>query len=323
MTLCVAAESRTHRTLHYSIVFATDFEVEGETARAEIGRKVVYISPGQYPLLIAGTQTRALSLAQKVCLLLEQLRPPKGEEHWPPPWSELLSEAIRMQKTEIANEITAARFGIAYERFLEIGKTSLPEDIFRETVAEISRATLDCWLLVLGFSQSEPGIYRIGSSGSVEICENFAAIGSGYYVAESCLFQRAQKRDNDLGTTIYNVFEAMKLGASAPGVGERFEIGVAEWEWYEKLPTNEGCIRCSYLEPQYYAYLEKKFKQYGPRQISTVRIKPRWIKEPRGIIMLTPKGMHDPKIKKDMERAARRREALKQRSISEKSESGQ
>jgi hypothetical protein len=318
MTLCVAAESRAHRTLHHSIVFAADFEVEGETARAEIGRKVIYTSLAHYPVLIAGTQTRAISLAQKISYLLDVSRPEKGEVHTPPPWEQLLSEAIRLQKNDLANEITAVRFGLTYERFLEIGKASLPEEIFRETVAEISRTPLDCQLLVLGFSQSLTGMYRVSPTGLVEICDNFAAIGSGYYLAESSFFQRSQKGDNNLGTTIYNVFEAMKLGASAPGVGEKFEIGVAEWEWFEKLPTNEGCVRCSYLEPQYYAYLEKKFKQYGPKQITTVDVKPRWIKEPQQILTLTPKGMHDPKIKKDMERAAKRREALKQRLVSER-----
>lgn len=61
----------------------------------------------------------------------------------------------------------------------------------------------------------------------VERCSHFAAIGSGTYVAESALFYREHTGGESLGTAIYNVYEAMKLGAKAPGVGEKFSLHIA------------------------------------------------------------------------------------------------
>lgn len=220
-----------------------------------------------------------------------------------------LATASLRQKHSLANEIVSSRFGLTYDEFLKIGKATFPEDIYRDTISYIAQATLDCWLIVLAFSQSAPTLYRIGPSGTVETCDNFAAIGSGYYIAESCLYQRGQSSANDLGTTIYNVYEAMRLGSKAPGVGEKFEIAVAEWEYWDSKPTNEGNVKWSFLEPGYYEYLARQFARYGPRPLTAVKLRPGFIKEEQRSIMLTPKGMHSEETKKMLARVKARRDA--------------
>lgn len=271
---------------------------------------------GDYPVLLAGTQTKALALATEVARGLyefHELRKP-DEDHRPVPWETLLQVAVLRRKNLIAEEIVGGSFGITYDEFLKNGKQSFPEDIHRETMAEIARTTLDCWLLVLGFAQSQARIYRIGPTGSVETCENFAAIGSGAYVAEAALFQRNQSVETDLGTTIYNVYEAMKLGSIAPGVGEKFQIGVAEWDWYEQPnPHNDGEVKISFLEPAYYQHLAKHFERFGPRQYKRIQLWPRLIKEPQKAVVTTPKGEMNPEHIKAVKRtkAAREREAKK------------
>jgi hypothetical protein len=106
----------------------------------------------------------------------------------------------------------------------------------------------------------------------------------------------------------------MRLGAIAPGVGKKFEIGIAEWDWYEKPnPHNHGEVKISYLEPQYYKYLDKRFGQFRPKALSAVRLKPRFIKARQRAMVLTPKGEESPEVQRDVQRtkAAREREARK------------
>jgi hypothetical protein len=313
MTLCVAAVCRGHRRLFNAIVFATDFQVEGEMAKAEIGHKIAITQHEEHPMLMAGTLTRALSLTRYISGLHASTRPddPK-EQHHSADWESIFHEAVKLHKWSLADELVGARFGFGYKFLLENGKNGLSDEAYRDTIADIARLSLDCSILIAAFSQTDPNIYRVEASGVVEQCDNFAAIGSGYYVAEASLFQREQTITNDLGTTIYNVYEAMKLGSSAPGVGQKFEIGVSYWEYFEKVPTNAGSVTMCWLEPQYYSYLQKKFERYGPKRVSKINVRPRWIKEPRQVFVVTPKGMHNPELKKKMEQARKRGKRLEE-----------
>src|ERR1043165_8943333 len=83
MTLCVAAECQKPKRWTKLIVFATDFQVEGEIARAEIGRKIALTSAEYYPMLMAGTQTRALELANQISNVVSELVPPMDKESLP------------------------------------------------------------------------------------------------------------------------------------------------------------------------------------------------------------------------------------------------
>jgi hypothetical protein len=313
MTLCVAAECKRYKRFFHAVVFAADQRVEGEIASAEIGVKFGFLTDESHPVLLAGTETRAQSLAGIIAGVASGRQSPPDQDNKPLDWDSVLNDSVLFQKRHLAQEIVGPRFGLTYEQFLA-AKASLPDDIFRETVLDIARTPLDCWLLVVAFTHNDPRIYRIGDTGMVEACQNFAAIGSGYYLAEASLFQRSQNRHNDLGTTIYNVYEAMKLGAIAPGVGNKFTIGIAEWDWYEQPnPYNRGEVKISFLTPEYYEYLAAQFKKLGPKEVTSINVKPRFIKERDRSLVLTPKGEVDPKIQRDIERTriAREREARK------------
>jgi hypothetical protein len=314
VTLCVAAECQRYKRFFSAVVFATDFQVEGEIASAQIGTKFGTITNEEYPVLMAGTQTRAVSFASVINTIATSRQTPHDKDNQPLFWDAILSDSVRSYKYSLADEVVSGRFGMSYGDLLKVGKVNLPDDVYRETITEISRMPLDCWLLLLGFAHNHPTLYRISNYGVVESCENFAAIGSGSYIAEASLFQRSQSSRTDLGTTIYNVYEAMRLGAIAPGVGDKFQIGVAEWDWFEQPnPHNRGEVKISFLAPQYYQYLAKRFARFGPKPITTVRIKPRFIKERERSLVLTPKGEADPKVQRDIKRTriAREREARK------------
>jgi hypothetical protein len=287
------------RSPFLGIVFALDFQIESEIAKADIGQKLLLVGREGFPVLIAGSVSRATELSEQISQILYETAREIGEEYVIPNWPKVLTDAVTRQKKRIANEITSGRYGIAYEEFLKIGNSHLPEGMFRDTLADIARTSLECDLLVLGFAQSDLCMFKVDSFGRVEACMNFCAIGSGYYIAEAALFQRSQSTNNALGKTLYSVYESMRMGARAPGVGEKFRIVLAKWEYWGK-PTNEGNISLSEIKDEYMAHLGTLFKKYGPKTLGRVKLHPEWIEVHRPALVLTPKGEHSEEIQKEL-----------------------
>jgi hypothetical protein len=295
MTLCVAAHCYEWKESKHKVVFAADLEMEGPTARAAIAQKARFVGPHNFPVLLAGTTTRAIDLANTIDRVLRRDEKPRGSlvpfaENQSVPYKELLEEAVLAQKRKIAAEMVAGAFGIGYQDFLDKGKETLPDDVYREMVYEINRTTLGCSLLVVAYNEFTPHIFRIGETGLVETCESFAAIGSGSYIAESTLFQREHHEHTKLGKGIYNVYEAMKLGGHAPGVSSEFEIYIAEWDYFRerKVAGYEGSVAFKVIGEKYQEYLLKLFKRYGPKPFDTAALKRNLIEGPG--IELTQRG---------------------------------
>jgi len=127
MTLCLAAEARGER-----LVFATDFQVEGTTARADIGMKVCEVGHEFFPVLMAGTQTRAAELSAQINSALMKSSSATGTDYTCPNWDNILHEAVLRQKNRIADELIVGKFGMRYLDFIKLERTSSPR-IFFET----------------------------------------------------------------------------------------------------------------------------------------------------------------------------------------------
>jgi hypothetical protein len=91
MTLCVAAECKRHKRFFNSVVFGTDFQMEGEVGAAAISRKLAMTDHESHPILIAGTQTRAISLAQMISTTLSEFSAPSDKDNQPAHWDSILS----------------------------------------------------------------------------------------------------------------------------------------------------------------------------------------------------------------------------------------
>jgi len=293
MTLCVAALARVPNTSICKTnvaVYAADFQSEGEIAKAEIGKKVAQAGRDHHIVMISGSYSRAVDLAQSISHYLGD--PSKLGQGF----QSHLELAVLTQKQHLANEYVIGALGMDYEEFLKVGKDKLPSDVYRDMVSSITRQTLDCTLLVIAFAQMNPILYRIHESGMVENCEHFAAIGSGYYIAESTLFQREQNDDEAVGRTIYNVYEAMRLGSYAPGVGKKFQMWIAEWEYdcddreEDEEVTDLGMVIRSEITPAYFAILEKLYRKYGPKKVGAIDHHPEMIKKEELAMVVTPLG---------------------------------
>jgi hypothetical protein len=230
------------------MVIATDYESENEMVGAEIQSKVTQLDGG-YFFLSAGTHTRAAEFIG-VCSSLLSCSSVQS-------FYELLRTAVTTQKNNLADEYVSGQLGISYVDFVATGKEKLPEEIFREMISSVRTITLGCSLLAVDFSSDEPSIYRIQETGMVEMCDNFAAVGSGLYIAESVLFIRTHTEQDGLQGTLFEVFEAMNLGGRAPGVGDTFTLLV--------LSRRNGDIVIQQPTPTYGKHVKSTVDKYSMR----------------------------------------------------------
>lgn len=269
VTLCVAAQCTDGKK--QKVVFASDFRVENEISSAEIESKLSYVGIERFPVLMAGSLTRARELCSTLGRALEQ----RHTEDVGELASEFCKQAVMQHKRNLINEYIGALFGMDYETFTSY-RSRFPEEQYREVMYDIARMSIGCDLLVMAFVQDQSQIIRMNGTGSntgtAEFCTNFAAIGSGFYIAESALFQREHSIEESLADTIYHVYEAMRLGAKAPGVGEFFTISVAS-------ANKDEMVKWEFLEDEYIDFLETQYEVFGPRQLNSQELKPQWIKK--------------------------------------------
>lgn len=260
LTLCIAAET-TYTTKQGSasvVILASDKSTETETAKAEIEDKLVVLD-NRWPILFAGTFNRAAELIDTYDKYFAK-NPPTAENVM-----EAVKKPVLIQKRKLANEYVGARLGMSYTEFLERGQSHLPQTIYREMVSEIARMTLECSLILVLFVGGRTYLFRVHQDGLVERCMHFCAVGSGLTIAESALFHREHNVWIPLALGLYNVYEAMRLGSDAPGVGESFSISTFTFapnglEWL--------CMNLHYAE-----YLEGKYQMFGPRTVSGIEFK--------------------------------------------------
>src|SRR5271165_5311516 len=95
MTLCVAALANVPNTSiakTKAVVYAADFQSEGETAKAEIGRKIAQVGRSHQIVMIAGTYSRAVDLAVRISGLMSE------SPTWGMGFQDILETAVQDQK---------------------------------------------------------------------------------------------------------------------------------------------------------------------------------------------------------------------------------
>lgn len=259
MTLCIAAACQDRGKPR--VIIATDWKASIQVATAEIQDKLYWINDNT-PVLIAGTISRAVELKDTYRNYFGRLGKEKPNESIKA--SELpdvMKRPLGIYKQKLANEYVSLRLGLTYKEFLEaVGKSQIPESVSSEVFNDISRTGLQCCLIIIIFIGKDPYIYRIDEDGTLQNCDNFAAIGSGSIIAEGMLYQRQQESGMTLGRTIYHVFEAMKLGSIASDVGEEHTIDVL----YPPRERQEDVSRDT-LTDKAKVFLNRKFQSLGPK----------------------------------------------------------
>ena len=101
---------------------------------------------------------------------------------------------------------------------------------------KVLNTKLNINLLLLGFDGDKAKIHEISDGGTSDLRTiNFYTIGSGSTQAFNTLLFQKQSIDENLITTIYNVFKAKKNAEIMPGVGEKTKLGYLNTEGVKML----------------------------------------------------------------------------------------
>jgi hypothetical protein len=107
-------------------------------------------------------------------------------------------------------------------------------------------------------------IYRYTFASDIENIRDFAAIGSGRWIAEANLFQRKQTPHRHYVPTLYRVYEAQKLGRIAPGVGQTSFTAALSYD------DASEAVRHLVVSTNGETALDEAFDKFGPQEIKGV-----------------------------------------------------
>lgn len=138
----------------------------------------------------------------------------------------ILEEKFKQKRLEKIQKEVLDVYTIDWDDVKEILKSSISNEFQTLILKSITQIDLNTAILLIGFESNKAKISQIGDGG-VEIYDHiyFNTIGSGSIQAQNTLlFQNHSKQDN-LKTTLYNVYKAKRNAEVMQGVGKETDIG--------------------------------------------------------------------------------------------------
>jgi hypothetical protein len=267
MTICIAAICQQDKDNDEKrIVLCHDWKSETEIGGSETSDKQRELPKG-WVALMADTMYRCEELVAQYERHLRGL----GEVLDDRQLFEEMKIPAANQKEVLANDYLRQMMGISYADLVSPVKT-FPESIVEDRLNEVAQIQLRASLILAGFvstqqsdnpeKEKHPYLFVVEDSkdhqGVVRVEENFAAIGSGSYVAIPAMHQRAHEDDMSLMETIYTVLEAKRLSQVVPGVGQDTTLHVMYPDGSLKRWSNALYDRLDWL-----------FDRLGPKLIIT------------------------------------------------------
>ena len=270
MTLCIGALAKIPSPLTSCIVLCFDCKVSNDVWGSE-GEYKFHVLSDELVALAAGSAGKAkeLALMYKGYLRHVSLSLPHAVRQ--------LSKPLNDFKRQKADSYVKSTLAVSYTEFLAKGKQWFGEEEFDQRIAAIEKHQPKVEMILAGFIEGEPVLYRITRDGAgpleLEQVTNFCMIGSGTYVAEPTLHGRCQDFKTALSQTMYNVYEAKKTGEISPYVGQKTIMHIL-------LPPKRGAkqIQGRHLTPAGEKFLQKLYRKYGPRVMKS------WPDLPDGVL---------------------------------------
>jgi len=249
MTLCIAALAQDRGFPR--IVLCFDSKVAAEGFGSETEYKFHRLS-GQLCSMFAGSPGRAKELAGIYREFLDANLLDKGKV------IDQLREPVTLFKRRLASAYIGRTLGLTYEDLLSNGVKWLGAEHQRH-LQNIEGQGLGVDLIIAGFIEEFPVLCQM-ERGEVEWKTGFSLIGTGVYTAEPALHARKQTDQTPLLATLYNVYEAKRIGESSPFVGKHTAIFILQ-------PADEPSspIGLSVVTPEGFGYLGGLFEEYGPK----------------------------------------------------------
>ena len=144
----------------------------------------------------------------------------------------IYSNFVALKKDWI-NKQLLSKFGLDENEIKEIIKSELKNQFVAKLIEQIAKFELKTGILLVGFEENKTQIAEIGENGYADFSDiHFHAIGSGQLQAVNTLLFQKQSKDNNLRTTIYNVFKAKSNAEVSSGVGIETDMLIL---------TQDGC----------------------------------------------------------------------------------
>lgn len=138
----------------------------------------------------------------------------------------ILEEKFKHKRLEKIQKEILDIYSIDFDFVKEILKNPISNEYQSIILKNITKAKLNTAILLIGFDGSKAKISEI-SDGEIENYNqiNFHTIGSGSIQAQNTLLFQKHSKQDDLKTTLYNVYKAKKNAEVMQGMGKETDIG--------------------------------------------------------------------------------------------------
>ena len=138
----------------------------------------------------------------------------------------VIEEKFKQKRLETIQKEVLDVFKIDWDDVKETLKSPVINEFQTLILKNITRIQLDTAILLIGFEDEKARISEIGDGG-IETYDKiyFNTIGSGSIQAQNTLLFQKHSKQDDLKTTLYNVFKAKRNAEVMQGVGKETDIG--------------------------------------------------------------------------------------------------
>ncbi len=123
---------------------------------------------------------------------------------------QLLLAALAQRSKDKKNQFVQLEAAMSYDQLLNGGGAKLPPGHYDDIIAKTRAIRFRGSFVVAGVSYGAPFMVASDSEGSTSVHADFVTLGSGYYLAQSMLLLRDHSEIQDLGHTLYTVYEAKR-----------------------------------------------------------------------------------------------------------------
>jgi len=257
MTLCIGAIAWEQETNTDCIVLCCDYKVSGDECASETQYKFQTLSD-QLVCMFADSAGRAKEAIwnYRAYLPTVQLTQQDIADH-------LLYPILKL-KLRLARSYVGRRLGVEYTDFLANGAAWFGVDYHREYIKTIEEHPLRLQLVIAGFIDAVPILCEFRGE-HIELCDSYAMIGSGAYIAEPAMHAREHDKNTALLRALYNVYEAKRLAETSPAVGQITKMFVLR-------PPEAHCSRIQVwvVTTEVENHLQKLFEEYGRKPMGRI-----------------------------------------------------
>ena len=230
MTICIAAIGK--EANGEVIVFATDHMVTLPT----VGQFEMTVE--KYKLITSNT---IAMLSGETLLFNDVIEPCKNNCTFDEMKTRIRTKMSEIKTNRIQKELLDT-YKLTYANLQDLLKTPLQNPYAGNLFETISKYTLNTIVVLIGFKSHEAQITEITEAKNAEAREiGFDAIGTGGMQAVNTLMFQRHSKNNDVSTTVYNVYKAKRNAEVAVGVGKETDMLILRESGIEKI--DEGKIK--------------------------------------------------------------------------------